>query len=657
MGYFAPTSRYGSPDDLRYLIDACHRAGLGVILDWVPGHFPRDSHGLADFDGSPLFEYGDPQKGSQPDWGTLVFNFDRQEVRSFLLSSARFWLEEFHVDGLRVDAVASMLYLDYSRKPGEWSPNVHGGNENLEAVQFLRELNTMTHRDFPGTMTIAEESTAWPGVSRPVETGGLGFSMKWNMGWMHDTLKYLAFDPVHRKHHHDLLTFGPLYAFSENFVLPLSHDEVVHPQGISAGPDAGDDWQRFANLRLAYVFQWTYPGRKLLFMGQEFAQGREWDFAAGLDWPLLDVDFHRGTRTLVRDCNREYRAQPALHERDCIKRTVSLDRGRRCGELGLRVAALRRRRRAARGRHRQFHARAARRLPGRPAIGGPLARDPEYRRHGVRGLGLRQRRWRGRQDRCASRFPCSADVMLPPLGTLWLVHAAAHDCAFARRGTRGIGKECCGQGNVLDPARPFDDGLCSRGGPRQPADGTDRKARQARGLLRRQVADHRFRTFERAQLGHPARRRRDRVQGAQPHPAPAARLELPAAGAQRELRHPAREPGVAADQWYAGTTDAVPDIDIVDGYAPEYLVVLAGDHIYKMDYERMLVQHVNGGADVTVGCIEVPVAEAQAFGVMHVDDTDRIVAFVEKPGTRRKCRTGPDGRWRAWASTSSGATS
>ncbi|MEO8223304.1 MAG: 1,4-alpha-glucan branching protein GlgB [Gammaproteobacteria bacterium] len=316
VGYFAPTSRYGSPDDLRYLIDACHQAGVGVILDWVPGHFPRDSHGLADFDGSALYEYGDPQKGSHPDWGTLIFNFDRQEVRSFLLSSARFWLEEFHVDGLRVDAVASMLYLDYSRKAGEWSPNQYGGNENLEAVQFLRELNTMTHRDFPGTVTIAEESTAWPGVSRPVDTGGLGFSMKWNMGWMHDTLKYLAMDPVHRKHHHDLLTFGPLYAFSENFVLPLSHDEVVHLKGSLLGRMPGDDWQRFANLRLAFLFQWTYPGRKLLFMGGELAQPGEWSHRESLPWHLEQDPRHAGVQRLVADLNALYGRRPALHYLD-----------------------------------------------------------------------------------------------------------------------------------------------------------------------------------------------------------------------------------------------------------------------------------------------------------------------------------------------------
>jgi 1,4-alpha-glucan branching enzyme len=316
VGYFAATSRYGSPDDLRCLVDSCHRAGLGVILDWVPGHFPRDTHGLARFDGSPVYEYSDPRKGSHPDWGTLVFNYDRHEVRSFLLSSARFWLDEFHVDGLRVDAVASMLYLDYSRRPGQWLPNRHGGNENLEAVSFLRELNAMTHRDFPGSITIAEESTAWPGVSRPVDLGGLGFSMKWNMGWMHDTLKYLCMDPVYRKHHHDLLTFAPLYAFSENFVLPLSHDEVVHLKRSMLGKMPGDDWQRFANLRLTYTYQWTWPGKKLLFMGSEFAQPSEWNVRESLPWQLIEDPRHGGMHRLVRDLNRIYATNTPLHALD-----------------------------------------------------------------------------------------------------------------------------------------------------------------------------------------------------------------------------------------------------------------------------------------------------------------------------------------------------
>ena len=315
-GYFAPTGRFGEPDDLRYLVDRLHREGIGVVLDWVPGHFPRDAHGLARFDGSALFEYGDPRKGEHAEWGTLVFNYGRNEVRSFLISSALFWLGEFHFDGLRVDAVAAMLYLDYGREDGEWVPNVHGGNENLDAVYFLRRLNEATHGQFPGSLTIAEESTAWPAVTRPTDSGGLGFSMKWNMGWMHDTLDYVSKNPVHRKHHHHRITFGPIYAFSENFVLPLSHDEVVHGKRSLLGKMPGDAWQRFANLRLTYTFQWTFPGKKLLFMGSEFAQSEEWDHAVSLPWHLGDLPAHSGVRQLVRDLNRLYRSRPALYKHD-----------------------------------------------------------------------------------------------------------------------------------------------------------------------------------------------------------------------------------------------------------------------------------------------------------------------------------------------------
>jgi 1,4-alpha-glucan branching enzyme len=315
-GYFAPTRRFGTPDDLRYFVDRLHRAGVGVILDWVPGHFPKDAHGLARFDGSPVYEYADTRKGEHAEWGTLVFNYDRNEVRSFLLSSAIYWLKEFHFDGLRVDAVASMLYLDYSRKAGEWSPNVHGGNENLEAAAFIRHLNELTHAECPGTITVAEESTAWPAVSRPTHHGGLGFSMKWNMGWMHDTLKYFDHDPIHRRFHHNLLNFGPIYAFTENFVLPLSHDEVVHGKRSLLGRMPGDDWQRFANLRLLYTFQWTYPGKKLLFMGGEFAQPWEWDHRGSLPWWLLGEGRHAGVRALVTDLNRLYREYRPLHRFD-----------------------------------------------------------------------------------------------------------------------------------------------------------------------------------------------------------------------------------------------------------------------------------------------------------------------------------------------------
>jgi 1,4-alpha-glucan branching enzyme len=312
-GYFAPTSRFGSPDDFRYFVDLCHQNNIGVLLDWVPAHFPRDSFGLARFDGTALYEHEDPRRGEHADWGTLIYNYGRNEVRNFLLSSAIYWLEEFHIDGLRVDAVASMLYHDYSRDNDQWLPNIYGGRENLEAVSFLRELNTVTHSAFPGTVTIAEESTAWPGVSRPVNLGGLGFSMKWNLGWMHDSLNYMQHDPVHRKYHHNDLTFGLLYAFTENFVLPFSHDEVVHGKQSMLYKQSGDDWQQFANLRLLYTYMYTSPGKKLLFMGNDIAQGREWNFDAGIEWALLDYRYHRGMQQLVSDLNRLYREIPALY--------------------------------------------------------------------------------------------------------------------------------------------------------------------------------------------------------------------------------------------------------------------------------------------------------------------------------------------------------
>jgi 1,4-alpha-glucan branching enzyme len=315
-GFFAPTPILGSPDDLRAFVDRLHRAGLGVILDWVPAHFPSDDFALARFDGTALYEHEDPRRGAHPDWGTLIFNYGRTEVRNFLLASALFWLEEYHADGLRVDAVASMLYLDYSRAEGEWLPNVYGGRENLEAVAFLKELNEVTHRRVPGVIMAAEESTAWPAVSRPIETGGLGFGFKWNMGWMHDTLEYMERDPVHRRHHHDDLTFSLVYAFSENFVLPLSHDEVVHGKGSLLARMPGDRWQKLANLRALYAYMWAHPGKQLLFMGSELAQEREWSHETSLDWHLLEQPEHAGVQSLVRDLNRAYRSEPALWELD-----------------------------------------------------------------------------------------------------------------------------------------------------------------------------------------------------------------------------------------------------------------------------------------------------------------------------------------------------
>ena len=315
-GYFAPTSRFGNAQDFHYFVDYLHQHNIGILLDWVPAHFPKDEHGLAQFDGSALYEHEDPRKGEHRDWGTLIYNYGRNEVRNFLLASALFWLEEFHLDGLRVDAVASMLYLDYSRNADDWVPNIHGGNENIEAIHFFRELNAVTHAEHPGTMIIAEESTSWPQVTRPTDLGGLGFSMKWNMGWMHDTLNYLAKDPVHRHFHHNQLTFGLLYLFSENFVLPFSHDEVVHGKSSMLNKMPGDEWQRFANLRLLYTYMFTYPGKKLLFMGCEFAQGDEWNHDTALQWYLLQFPLHQGVKTLVGDLNRLYQQQPALNQFD-----------------------------------------------------------------------------------------------------------------------------------------------------------------------------------------------------------------------------------------------------------------------------------------------------------------------------------------------------
>jgi 1,4-alpha-glucan branching enzyme len=315
-GYYAPTSRYGHPDDFRFFVDHLHQRGVGVLLDWVPAHFPRDDWALARFDGTALYEHADPRQGEHPDWGTLVFNYGRTEVKNFLVANARYWLDEFHIDGLRVDAVASMLYLDYSRKAGEWVPNKYGGRENLDAIQFLREMNTIVYAEHPGVLTIAEESTAWPMVSRPVDHGGLGFSHKWNMGWMHDTLSYFHHDPVHRKYHHRDLTFGLLYAFTENFVLPLSHDEVVHGKRSLIDKMPGDEWQKFANLRALYGWMWAYPGGKLVFMGGELAQWHEWDETAGTDWLALAGERHRGVQELVRAANRVAGQRRAMWERD-----------------------------------------------------------------------------------------------------------------------------------------------------------------------------------------------------------------------------------------------------------------------------------------------------------------------------------------------------
>lgn len=317
-GYFSPTSRFGAPDGLQYFVDRCHQNGIGVLLDWVPGHFPKDPHGLVRFDGTGLYEHEDPRQGEHPHWGTKIFNYGRMEVKNFLIANALYWLDKFHFDGLRVDAVASMLYLDYGKNPGEWIPNYYGGKENLEAIEFLKHLNSIVHQYFPGVMMIAEESTAWPGVSRPTYLGGLGFGFKWNMGWMHDVLSYMRKDPVHRKYHHNQLTFSFLYAWSENFILPLSHDEVVHGKGSLISKMPGDYWQKFANLRALYTYMWGHPGKQLLFMGQEFGQFAEWNCMQSLDWHLLDYPMHRGLQRCVKDLNTIYKRERAFWERDFV---------------------------------------------------------------------------------------------------------------------------------------------------------------------------------------------------------------------------------------------------------------------------------------------------------------------------------------------------
>jgi len=318
VGYFAPTSRHGSPEDFMYFIDHCHNNGIGVLIDWVPGHFPRDDHGLRQFDGTSLYEHEDPRQGEHRDWGTLIFNYGRHEVCNFLISNALFWLDKYHIDGLRVDAVASMLYRDYSREEGDWVPNKYGGRENLEAVDFLKRFNEEVHLQYPGVLTVAEESTSWTGVSRPTYVGGLGFSLKWNMGWMNDTLSYMKHEPIHRQYHHDELTFSLIYAFTENFVLALSHDEVVHGKGSLLDQIPGDLWQKFANLRLLYGYMWTHPGKKLLFMGDDFGQWNEWNHDGSLQWDLMQWESHQGLKKMVADLNRLYQREPALHEVDFL---------------------------------------------------------------------------------------------------------------------------------------------------------------------------------------------------------------------------------------------------------------------------------------------------------------------------------------------------
>jgi 1,4-alpha-glucan branching enzyme len=418
-GYYSPTARLGDPDGLRLLVDSLHRAGIGVILDWVPAHFPKDEWALARYDGTPLYEHPDPQRGEHPDWGTYVFNFGRPEVRNFLVANALYWLEEFHVDGLRVDAVASMLYLDYSRSDGEWTPNVHGGREDLEAVSFLQELNATVYKHHPGVLMVAEESTAWPGVTKPTAHGGLGFGFKWNMGWMHDTLVYLSKEPIHRQWHHDQMTFATVYSWSENFVLPISHDEVVHGKGALVAKVPGDWWQQRATVRTLFAFMWAFPGKQLLFMGCELADGREWSETHGLDWSMLSIEEHAGVARLIADLNADYRAEPALWTRDTSPEGFSWLVGddksnnvfafARYGSSGeLLVCVLN----FAPVPHEEYRLG----LPHAGAWHEVLNTDAAaYGGSGVHNQGpimAQERPWHGQ--------PASASLRIPPLGALWL---------------------------------------------------------------------------------------------------------------------------------------------------------------------------------------------------------------------------------------------
>ncbi len=416
IGFFAPTSRFGTPEDFKAFVDACHEAGIGVLLDWVPGHFPKDLHGLARFDGTALYEHADPRQGEHQDWGTLIFNYGRHEVRSFLLSNALFWLQEFHIDGLRVDAVASMLYLDYSRDAGGWVPNQYGGRENLEAIEFLKQLNMLVAAACPGAVVCAEESTSWPGVTRPVHLGGLGFTYKWNMGWMHDMLDYTKEDPVHRKWHHNKITFSMMYAYSEHFVLPFSHDEVVYGKRSMLDKMPGDVWQKHANLRALYGYMFAHPGKKLLFMGDEIGQWREWNHDWQVDWEALGDPRHAGLQRWVRDLHAVYRAQPSLWEADNDPVRVRLDRLSRSRAQRAGVPAPRRQPGRFHGRRGQLHAGAAPGVSHRRARPRRVSRAAQQRRRSLRRQQHGQRGPRDHGGGAAPRPPMVPHAHRAPAG-------------------------------------------------------------------------------------------------------------------------------------------------------------------------------------------------------------------------------------------------
>ena len=598
IGLFAPTRRFGEPAAFARFVDRAHAAGLGVILDWVPAHFPTDEHGLARFDGTALYEHADPRRGFHPDWNTAIYNFGRHEVANFLICNALYWLDRFHIDGLRVDAVASMLYLDYSRREGEWLPNADGSKENLEAIAFLRRVNELVYGDFPGAMTIAEELTAWPGVSRPTDVGGLGFGFKWNMGWMHDTLDYMSRDPIYRRWSHDKMTFGLLYAFSENFVLPLSHDEVVHGKGSVVGKMPGDDWQKLRQ-RCGPSTGSCGATRARSSCSWGRSSGRRWSgtLAQSLPWWLLDHWPHQGVQSLIRDLNHAYRETPALFARDCepegFRGSSSTTTHSPCSpscaaapQSDPPVADCL-----------QLHAGAAHELSRRVAVRGPLAGGDQYRRFRIRRIEHGQLRRRGRRTPSLAWLSRIGDARF----------AAARDLvsrfqpARRRRGRRVTRRSTCPGhdrrrrwGSRRPDSRHAMAYVLAGGRGSRLMELTDRRAKPAvyfGGKSR--IID--FRPVQRAELRHSAHRRRDAVQGAQPNSPSAAGMELLSAGTKRELRYPARfSQRVSETMWYLGTADAVyQNIDIIESYGPHFMVVLAGDHVYKMDYEQMLQQHVD----------------------------------------------------------------
>ena len=486
VGYFAPTSRFGTPDDFAYFVDTMHRHGYGVILDWVPAHFPNDSHGLGYFDGTHLYEHSDPRLGEHRDWGTKIFNYGRPEVRNFLFGNALFWLDRYHLDGLRVDAVASMLYLDYSRKPGEWVPNIHGGNENLAAIDFIKRLNEVCHAEHPGVLTSAEESTSWSGVSRPTYLGGLGFSLKWNMGWMNDTLRYLSKDPVYRKYEHGALTFSMIYAFSENFILPLSHDEVVHGKGSLLDKMPGDLWQKFANLRLLYGYMYGHPGKKLLFMGSEIAQWREWSHDESLDWHLLEWRDHQGILRLVCDLNALYRSQPALAPGRLRVARVRMARAARLGKQRDRVPAPGQEPRRRHRRGLQLHAGRARELPDRRSHRRILPRDLQQRFRDLRRVERRQPGGRLGRAGTARRPPVppvdpgpAAGCLVPQGAIRLLIELASQTWQRRRRSfvVAVFGKHGASRRRILGrPATAAANPATARGSP----GGSARRSRRSR---------------------------------------------------------------------------------------------------------------------------------------------------------------------------------